>query len=191
MPGEPSLRILLLAASAMLVATQLAGLDGLGWSRTLLQQGEAWRWLTGHWVHLGYRHLLLNLAGLWLLAWLFETELDWRRWLSALFVLPVLISAGFWWGLPSLQGYAGLSGVLHGVFVMGIVLMMAARTERRAGIFMLLLLVGKFGLEWTGSGTGQTADWIGGPVLVEAHWLGAAGGLALGVLDRIWRRGKA
>lgn len=50
--------------AALLAAAFLWPASTLEWSREGIPDGEYWRLLTGHWVHLGLNHLLLNLAGL-------------------------------------------------------------------------------------------------------------------------------
>src|SRR5690606_32186414 len=78
---------------------------------------QPWRLLSGHLVHLGTSHLLLNLAGLLMIAWVFAPGLAALQWLWLLLGSLVVIDAGFWLLEPQLAWYVGLSGVLHGLLL--------------------------------------------------------------------------
>jgi len=61
---------------------QVAGLQNtLRFSRNDIFAGEWWRLLTGNLVHLGYSHLLLNLAGLAVIVFLLAPAMSSRHWL--------------------------------------------------------------------------------------------------------------
>ncbi|HEY4974530.1 MAG TPA: rhomboid family intramembrane serine protease, partial [Steroidobacteraceae bacterium] len=76
-------------AALLAVVLLLLALSALGaWGRETLQYDRAalmryqwWRLLSAHLVHLGWRHALLNCAGLTLLWMLFAREFSARRWL--------------------------------------------------------------------------------------------------------------
>ena len=52
------------AVTLVCVALEAAGLrDLLAYDRAGLGAGQVWRLLTAHFVHLGWTHMLLNLAG--------------------------------------------------------------------------------------------------------------------------------
>ena len=53
----------------------------LRFDRGGIAAGELWRLLTGHFVHLGVSHTLLNLAGLLLVWVLVGAACTWRQWL--------------------------------------------------------------------------------------------------------------
>lgn len=156
----------------------------LQWSRDELARGQWWRLLTGHWVHLGVIHLLLNLAGLLLLGILFDTRLPLAWWAGYLLGAPVVISAGLLWATSELDWYRGFSGCLHGLFVL--LALANVRISPRWSVLLLALLGIKLILEpWFAhipGLTGSTADLIGAPVIFQAHWLGALTGLAAGLM---------
>lgn len=139
---------------------------------------QPWRYWTGHWVHLGWKHLLLNFVALVLLPVLFvkchSKQLLW----GLLSIAPVL-SLMLYFCQPQLMVYAGLSGVLHGIFVALALYHLAFQSER---ILALLLLLG-VGLKlYTEQhyGDSQTADIIGFSVIIDAHLYGAMCGVVLG-----------
>lgn len=176
--------ILMTLLAFSMTLSQWLGLQRLAWDRELLQAGEVWRLYSGHFVHLGLWHLTLNLMAMGLLAVLFAEELGWRNWMLVLGVLPPLISAGMWWGMPNLQGYAGLSGVLHGVFVLGAIRMWSNPPDRLLSATLLVLVLVKLWLEPGSAESGVTASLIGGRILVEAHQWGAAGGVVIACVMR-------
>src|SRR3569623_2737413 len=78
---------LLLALSSLLIA--LAGPDAsvaLRYERAAILDGEMWRLVSGHLVHLGWSRLVLNLAGLALIWGLYQRRLAgferWGEWLA-------------------------------------------------------------------------------------------------------------
>jgi rhomboid family GlyGly-CTERM serine protease len=126
---------------------------------------EPWRLWTGHWVHLGVWHWALNVAALALLPEIFLGAS--RRLFTILwFSLPPLLSIILYIFQPNLVLYAGLSGVLHGIYLAAAL----QATQNR-----LCLKVG-----WEAySGNSQTAKLIGAPVVLQAHQYGAGLGLMI------------
>lgn len=168
---------LALAAALLLVALLAAGGEpwrlALRYERAAIAQGEWWRLLGAHLVHLGARHALLDAAGLALLWVLYARALAPLRWLLVLGVALAAIDAGLWWLSPGIAWYVGISGLLHGAWAAG-----AAgswRTERSHALLSLGLLAAKLAAEqWHGGGVAGS----GLPVVVAAHLYGAVGGLA-------------
>jgi rhomboid family GlyGly-CTERM serine protease len=160
--------------------------QGLEWSRAEMADGQWWRLLTGHWIHLGFVHLALNLGGLALLPLLFGRSLPGFWAVGYLLAAPLGISLGLVWAVPQLDWYRGFSGCLHGLFVF-----MALAGLRQQPLWHGLLLAGmalKLGFEAIYP-TG-TASFIGAAVIYQAHWLGAMTGLVAGALFFIrqqWR----
>ncbi len=156
----------------------------LQWTRYELGQGQWWRLLTGHWVHLGPTHLVLNLAGLLLLGLLFDTRLPPAWWTGYLLGAPVAISTGLLWATPELDWYQGFSGCLHGLFVL--LALANARSSPRWSALLLGLLTVKLILEPFSADVpglpNNTADMIGAPIIFQAHSLGALTGLAAGLV---------
>ena len=98
-------------------------------------------------------------------------------------VLVVAIDAGFWWLNPSLDWYVGLSGVLHGLLVAGLVA--GYRESPGENLLLLVLIAAKLGYEqWLGPLPGSEST-AGGPVVVNAHLYGALAGAACAAALRI------
>jgi len=145
---------------------------------------QPWRLWTGHWVHLGVWHWILNVAALALLPEIFLRS-SWKFFLLLWFALPPLLSLALWFFLPHLRFYAGFSGVLHGVYLaMALTAVCgSAGAERRVGWVVLIGLGAK--VSWEAyRGTSQTAELIGAPVILQAHQFGAAFGLLVWLVVR-------
>ena len=172
----------LLACVALILA-----LNGLGdWGRNALQyervalaDGQWWRLLSGHLVHLGWRHALLNCAGLALLWMLFAREFPPRRWLWIGLLAAASIDAGLWWLQPTVGWYLGASGVLHGAWAAGACAMY--RRGDGSGAALLLLLVVKLVYEQQ-SGASLFDGEL--PLVSAAHRYGTLGGLIGALLPR-------
>ncbi|MEM9058730.1 MAG: rhombosortase, partial [Pseudomonadota bacterium] len=135
-------------------------------------------------------HLVLNLAGLALVWALLGTCYSAGAWLAVTGVTLIVMSSAFLALEPALGWYVGLSGLLHGWFVAGAVVLTtdAIPGERRFAALLLALAIAKVAYEqWLGP-LPMTAESAGGPVVVDAHLYGAIGGAfaAAGVI--IWRR---
>lgn len=158
----------------------------LRYGRAEILDGEVWRLLTAHFVHLGWRHTLMNMAA-WILIWfIFRHAVSERTWLVAILVCSLGVSAGLWFANPPLRWYVGFSGTLHGLFVLG------ALTHARAGLhlerWLLVLLAAKLGWEqWYGAMPGS-AEFAGGNVVVDAHLYGALTGLLIGLYAALKQR---
>ena len=89
----------------------------LRYDRNAILSGEIWRIFTGHLAHLTWTHLLMNLLGLALVWGLFDRHLPAKRWLHATLFSGFGISLLLLVVDPHLRWYVGLSGVLHGMFI--------------------------------------------------------------------------
>lgn len=169
------------ALLALLEAFGDTGRELLRYERAAIAQGELWRLLTGHLVHLGWRHLALNIMGLALMWALFFPDYRLSRWAVILLCSLAAIDASFFFLERQLVWYVGLSGVLHGVMAAG-TLAHARRRERDAWI-LVPFLVGKLVWEQSGGAMPFSAD-AGGAVVVDAHFYGALGALVPALLFR-------
>jgi rhomboid family GlyGly-CTERM serine protease len=206
----------LLCIGLALVATVLTywpgGLGWLRYERAALAGGQYWRAVSAHLVHLNGTHLLLNLAGLFLLCELLWNELPLRHGLGMLAAGALTASALLFLLHPELLWYAGLSGALHGLWA-GCALdglwpqgvrrppfaTMPTSTWRRLQadwplarclcLAALLLLTIKLALEsWLGAPV-HVAQAIGAPVVTPAHLYGVLGGAAYLLAWRLARPG--
>jgi len=159
---------------------------GLRYQADVLVSGQLWRLWSGHWVHLGWVHMLGNALGLILLTGIFPQTLDNRGWLLLLIIGAPAISFCLLIGLPGLHWYVGLSGILHAAYVVGVVGWCSSHWgARHLGLAAVagFGLIAKLWCEWQEPLAGLTADWIGGMVVTEAHRYGSAIGLLLGLMN--------
>ena len=83
--------------------------DLLVYSRTGLHDGHYFVLWTGHAVHFGWKHVIVD-AGLFVILGCY-LRLSWAGQLLALLLLPPFIALGMYLTEPSLAFYGGLSGV--------------------------------------------------------------------------------
>jgi rhomboid family GlyGly-CTERM serine protease len=159
----------------------------LRYDREGIQEGQFWRLATAHVTHLGVSHGIMNLLALAVLAGLFGDLFTARRWLLGCAVSALAIDIGLWWLEPQVRWYVGLSGVLHGLIVLGAVAMWL--NDERLGLGLLLGVVAKLGWEQAMGPLPFTESAAGGPVLVASHLYGAGGGLLV-TLPGILRANK-
>jgi rhomboid family GlyGly-CTERM serine protease len=158
------------------ISTQYGGGPALwDYSRAAITDGQLWRVLSGHFVHLNTTHLLMNSLGLLGIVGVWGTALNGARplWLSTSIGLGISVS--LWLGEPQLQHYAGASGVLHGLFAAGIIL--AHDLNLRFRLMAAAALIAKLIAE-TQFNTGS-AELIGAPVIHAAHQWGTLWGAVL------------
>ncbi|ASK34822.1 rhombosortase [Alcanivorax sp. N3-2A] len=150
----------------------------LRYDRGAVLDGQVWRLITAHLVHLNGWHLLLNLSGLLLILYFFQDLLDRRRfWLWFAFC-ALAVSLTFVFLDTGLRWYLGLSGLLQGLLVLCLVL--GWRGNPWLHSLVLALVAGR--LIWEqlpGYDTGYLGAWINAPVYVNAHLYGALSGLLL------------
>ena len=159
-------------------------LSGFIYTRTELLS-QVWRLWTGQWVHLGAMHLLLNLLALACLPLVLVNTRAKTLLLLILLISPVL-SLCLYFTQPNLQYYAGLSGVLHGLYMAFALQQLRNVHERPIALLVLLGLVAKIAYEqWRGDS--QTAALIGYPVIIDAHLYGAILGLLLASIGLLYQ----
>jgi len=150
----------------------------LRYDRQLVLQGEYWRLMTAHVVHLDTWHMMLNAAGVALIAALFNHDYSWRGWLLIVLLSALSIDVAFVFWEPQILWYVGLSGVLHGALAAGAVSWWQYQ-QKRLSLGLTVLLAGKLAWEYRHGGLLPMGDL---PVVVEAHRYGALGGLAAGLI---------
>ena len=164
-----------------LVGCWSKGLVYLNYDRTALMQGELWRILTAHVVHLNWPHLFLNLCGLILIVELLWGQFPLWHGFGLLLFSGVTISACLWWLHPELVGYAGFSGILHGLWagcaIYGLLSIKTASLHSISPYLIgLILLIIKLFIEQYYGPSAMTAQLIGGKISIESHLYGSFAG---------------
>ena len=171
---------LILVAAALLLGGDAAR-EWLAFERDTIREGEAWRLVTGHLVHLGWPHFALNAAGLVLVWTLVGSAFKPAGWILIILASIAAIDLGLWTFNPELQWYVGLSGALHGVLAAGLV--MSCRQPRIETTILAVLLLCKLAWEQFSGPLPGSEGSSGGPVIVDAHLYGAIGGMLAGLLS--------
>jgi len=173
----------LLLSSLALFTWLHAGFAPVDWvyDRAAIEQGEWWRLLTGHWVHSDGGHALWNITALVLLGLVSEKILG--NWMPvALLMSTAAVDTWLWWGMPHLQQYCGLSGILNGLLAAALV------HQWRLYRQPLILLIGagaviKIALEiMSGQAIFTQTAW---PSVPESHAVGLLGGLVVAAAQTI------
>jgi len=143
-----------------------------------------WTLITKHFLHTNNMHLIVNLVGLFLVWMLygdyFLSQSSILRFTLLFFSLCILTSLFTLYFSTNDGNFIGLSGVLHGLFLWGVV--QDIRMRMATGILLLAGLLFKLGQEQFFEDSAFMANIINADVAVDAHLYGAISGLLLGVL---------
>ena len=190
---------------ALMLFIALLGVGGEPWiealryDRAAIAAGEWYRLITGNLVHLpgntiewqGFRfhgpwHLFLNELGVLVLVLLCPERLSTAVWLRRVLLLGLGMSLGLYFFAPSMHWYVGLSGAMHGLFLLG--LMPQVLKKDIVALGCVIYLLGKLGYElYAGAPVSDEAA-IGGKVALESHLWGAVSGLVYGIVFRsFWK----
>jgi len=175
-----ALPMILAALSTLFALIGEPATQGLRYDRAAILEGQWWRLISGNLVHLGWPHLVLNLAGLLLVWLLFHHNLRIRSWIIVTLASALAVGGGLVLFDPALRWYVGLSGLLHGLFAAGLVAALFA--GNRTDWLLALLFAAKIAWEQLVGSMPGTAAISGGPVIVDAHLYGAIGGTVAALL---------
>ena len=144
--------------------------------------GEFWRLVSGHLVHLGWGHLLMNLVGFWLIYHLFFRHgMPAIACIFGLILLTLATSAGLYLFSATIDWYRGFSGVLHGLLVWA--LLREIRQHTAANAILLSLIVLKLAWEQLSGPIPGSETLAKGRVIVDAHLYGGLSGALIWSLE--------
>ncbi|MEZ8286459.1 rhombosortase [Vibrio splendidus] len=152
------------------------------WDKNAIADGQWWRILTGNFSHTNHSHLLMNLAGLWIISYLFKPSK--KQLVLALLVISLVTGIALL--LSSIQIYVGLSGTLHGLF--GLFALSEALNGRRSSWLLVLGLVAKIAWEQLVGPSSTTGELINARVAIEAHLAGALAGGFISIVSFLTNR---
>lgn len=142
----------------------------LRYDRAAIAAGQWWRLFSGNLVHLGWWHLLFNVLSLVLLVLLCPERLSWGEWLRRVVVIGSGMSLCLYFFAPGLATYVGLSGLVYGLFALG--LGRQALRKDEIGIACLLFLAARIGWELVKGAPEYETKLLGGGVVAESHLFG-------------------
>ena len=147
-----------------------AGRDWLRWDRAGIADGEIWRVVTGHLVHMSWSHFVLNAVGLVLVWLLVGDRFATRNWLLVIVVAIAGMDLGFWFLETDLQWYVGMSGLLHGLLIAGLII--GLPSAGRESLVIAAFVIAKLIYEQSIGPLPGSESTSGGPVMVNAHLYG-------------------
>lgn len=175
----PSLWLTLSLSAVILVLGGFAAATepALQFDRTLIAANQWWRLFSGQFIHYGIYHLLMNVAALLLVGFILLRNINLLFYCELLAITLTAVGLGLYVNNPELSYYAGLSGVLHGLIVAGLLL-----TLVETPIFNGLALVAVAGkiLQEQSASFDVNHPLLPVPVAVDAHVYGALAGLVFG-----------
>jgi rhomboid family GlyGly-CTERM serine protease len=137
------------------------------WDRAEIEAGQWWRIITGNLTHTNIKHLVINLAGLAALYALHGRHYDEPLMMP---IAGMMLMIGLVMFLTPFDWYAGLSGVLYGLFAWGCVKDITNKFP--PGKLLLAGLVIKLIFDSANVGMGITETLIEANVAHQAHWAG-------------------
>jgi rhomboid family GlyGly-CTERM serine protease len=166
--------LLIIMVSIVLAISEPLSSDWLAYDRSQLHNFQWWRMLTAHFLHTNATHLLLNITGLTLLWALHGHYFETTCYFSQFFVLCLGTSIGLYLFAGQMQWYVGLSGVLHGLFIIGAFL--DIKNQFKTGWIMLLGVWLKVAHEQIYGASEEVAKLIAANVAIDAHLFGTVTG---------------
>lgn len=154
----------------------------LSFYRTLVQQHEYWRLLTGGLVHANTTHLTLNLLGVFCLLMLYEHQIKTIYWCSISITLVICVNISIFLWIPSTEHYLGFSGASHGLYAWYSIKEWK-RKHSLFPIFILLFLLGKMIID-AFSINQLSSTLIGMRVHWQSHWIGAIAGTLIAFISK-------
>ncbi|MDE1310644.1 rhombosortase [Vibrio aestuarianus] len=152
------------------------------WNLSAIKTGQWWRILTGNFTHTNFVHLGMNLAGLWVIHFVFQPSS--KRLLLSLVITSLVVGVSLFFS--SMQMYVGLSGALHGVFAY--LALQEALQGRRSSWLLVVGVIVKVVWEQVFGASVSTSELINARVAIEAHLAGMLAGFIIGLCE--WLRSK-
>ncbi|MDX2320538.1 MAG: rhombosortase [Moritella sp.] len=155
-------------------------ITALDYNRELILNGEYWRLLTGNFNHTNIYHLTLNLTALAVIAGLHYRYYSGVAYTSLILLLSIGVGAGILWLSPSTQLYVGLSGVLHGMIIVGAILDITKHYY--SGYILIIGTIIKVLNEQLFNSPIEMSQLIEATVLTDAHLYGLVTGFIIAPL---------
>jgi rhomboid family GlyGly-CTERM serine protease len=164
----------------LMVLFQAIGPEYLRYQQNAVADGQWWRILSAHWVHVGWMHLLLNSLSLVVCVSLTAPGWSLRRWLLVTVSMGLGISFLLMLNNPEVTDYAGHSGLLYGLYVLGGIGLYPR--DRLISVLVVAAILVKILMEQFSFYDFNTGSLIGARVIVDAHFYGVLMAIAIALL---------
>lgn len=141
-------------------------------------QGEIWRLLTAHLIHLDWEHFAMNMIGMGLCMLAFQSHIKPKHWLVSFCFIAVFSSLCLLSTYDNNQRYMGFSDVLHGWILFGAISIARNEFKLSLAIFVLFwikIIEENSGLAFFTSGSMELES-----IATDSHLYGAIGGMIYG-----------
>ena len=152
----------------------------LDYNRESIINGEYWRLISGNFNHTNIYHLLLNLGALAVIGGLHYRYYNSAAYTGLILVLSIGVGVGILWLSPSTQLYVGLSGILHGIIIVGAIIDVTKKYY--SGYVLIIGTIIKVINEQLFNSPVAMSQLIEAKVLTEAHLYGLVTGLIIAPL---------
>lgn len=149
----------------------------LAYERQQIEQFEWWRLISGNLLHTNLSHLLLNLTAVVLLWALHGQYFNLHNYALMFVILSISTTLLIYFFARQLHWYVGLSGVLHGVFLIGAYF--DIKQGMKTGWLLLLGVLLKVAHEQIFGASQEIAELINAQVAIDAHLFGALSGVVI------------
>ena len=164
----------------LMILLQTIGPEYFRFERDWMASGEIWRLVSAHWVHVGWLHLLLNGLGLVICVSLTTPGWSIKRWLITSLCMGLGISILVTLYNPEISDYAGHSGLLYGLYVLGGLSLFAR--DRLIAVLVIAAIVIKVLIEQFAPFDFTPGELIGARVIVDAHLYGLLMAIAIALV---------
>ncbi|CAA0114596.1 Uncharacterised protein [BD1-7 clade bacterium] len=178
------------------VMTQIT--DGREWAsynKTLIEHGQWWRILTAHFVHLDWKHYLLNMSGAALCLFVFRHDIKPIHWPISAILISIFSSLCMLTFAFDYSSYVGFSDTLYGWIFIGALAMLPK--EPKLALIVMAIFGGRVTYENIVSHSLIDSFMNEGKVAVESHLFGTIGGIIYSLFfnkelrhflkHRVWR----
>ena len=148
-----------------------------GYDRELVTEMQWWRLISGNLLHTNFNHLLLNSAGVILLWALQGQYFNGKSYLAVMCLLCLGTTLSIYYFSPQLRWYVGLSGALHGLFLLGAYF--DIRHGLKSGWLLVIGLAIKVAHEQFYGASEDIAELIGANVAIDAHLYGSVSAVVI------------
>ena len=149
--------------------------NNVRYDRDLIISGDWYRLVSANFVHINILHLLMNLIGLVIISFAFSSYLKTIEWLSLIIFSSFFVSACLFLFNSDVEIYVGLSGVLHALFVVGVII--EVRRFTTYGWLLAIIIILKLMWEQIYGTFSKTEILIDGYIVADSHLYGAISGM--------------